>query len=240
MNDPFWLDKPEILLSKFEVIPRQTMTNSERLNALTRLLLIITGVMYLMEMENYKVVFVLGIILILVLRSTKCENFSPRRGNHDPCHNCGMDSRLSYINTKYETTPIDQYTHLNDGLRSYTHAHYNVIPQYVPAPYREVWRNEPRYCNEYVQHPKSYEINKPYRYIPTARCNYQDTQWVDNTPVGSGCGGTRKQSVMPATQSAFLRDSMIYRNNIMGDYIDQIERTRQHNCADFKPGRKTF
>jgi hypothetical protein len=249
-NDPFWLQDPRILF-KPDFIPSQTMTNSERLNALTRLLLIITAGMYLMGYEQYLTVFVLGILLIIVLRSTRKEGFSPRRGNHDPCHTCGFDATSAYINSKYETSPMQQYTHLNDGLRSYTHAHHKVIPVDTPAPYREVWRKEPRWCNEFSQYPNTYNIipkvggsPQAYKYItdnfsqPSNKCQYADRAWIDNTP-GGRCGN-QKRSAMPAIQSAFMRDSMEFRNNIMGEYIDQFERERNHLCVDFKPGRKTF
>ncbi len=252
LPDPFWLDKPNVLFTTCEFIPTQNMTNSERLNALTRLLIVISIGMYLLNYQQYLTVFILGILLIVILRSTQKEPFRPHRGNHDPCHTCGFDSTLAYINSKYETSPQNQFSHVNDGLRSYTHAHYNVKPVDVPAPFREVWRKEPRWCNEFSQYPNTYNIipepsgktKAAYRYIqenfsqPTNKCYFDDRAWVDNVSGGKCPPG--RQSAMPAIQSAFMRDSLEFRNNIMGDYIDQIERERQHNCVGFKPGRKTF
>lgn len=251
LSDPFWLNNPKVLFTTLDFIPTQNMTNSERLNALTRLLIIITVGMYFMGYDQYFTVLALGILLIIILRSTQKENFGPNRGNHDPCHTCGFDSQLPYINTKYETSPQNQYTHVNDGLRSYTHAHYKVIPQDVPAPYREVWRKESRWCNEFSQYPNTYNIipnvgGSPaaYRYIeenfsqPDNKCHYADREWIDNLPGGRCPPG--KVSAMPAVQSAFMRDSMEFRNNIMGEYVDQFARQRNHLCDNFKPGRKTF
>jgi len=248
LNDPFWLNNPNILLSNMEIFPTEKMTNSERLNALTRLLFLIVLGMYICNYDYYITVLILGLLLILMLRSTNKENFSPRRGAHDPCHTCGQDSNMAYINTKYETSPQNQFSHLNDGHNSYTHAHYKVIPADVPAPYSEVWRNEPRYCNEYNQFPESYSIisNKAgsYKYVqdvfnqPSRKCQFEDRKWVDSVAGGKCPPG--RVSAMPAVQSAFMRDSMEFRNNIMGEIIDQFGRQRQHNCVNFKPGRKTF
>lgn len=256
LYDPFWLNNPRVLFTNLTFIPTQEMTNAERLNALTRLLFIITASMYFMGYDQYFTVLALGVLLIIVLRSSQdsasrpLEHFGPHRGNHDPCHTCGFGSQLAYINTKYETSPQNQYTHVNDGLRSYTHAHYKVIPVDTPAPYRDVWRKESSWCNEFSQYPNTFNIipkvgDTPaaYRYIqdtfsqPESKCHYEDRDWIDVTPQG-GCN--RKVSAMPAIQSAFMRDSMEYRNNIMGDYIDQFSRQRNHMCSDFKPGRKTF
>lgn len=238
-----WLNNPKSLFDSIDIIPKQDMTNGERINTLTRLLLLIVFGMYLFNYDHYITVLVLGLICILVLNNSQKEGFTPRRGRHDPCNTCGFDSNMAYINTKYETTPQQQYTHVNDGLRSYTHAHYKVIPVDTPAPYREIWRREGRWCNEFSRYPDSYNIvpsTKNYTYInqPENKCHYEDREWVDNTP--SGRCNNRKHSAMPAVQSAFMRDSMEFRNNIMGEYVDQFARQRNHQCVDFKPGRKTF
>lgn len=250
LGDTFWLNNPNVLLNKCEIIPTQKMSNSERLNALTRLLIITTIVLYMMNYEQTQTIFILGILLIIILRNVQKENFTPRRGKFDPCHSCKSDAHSAYINTKYETTPIDQYTHDNEGSRNYTHAHYKVIPQYVPAPYRNVWRNEPKYHSEFSQIPEVYNIipqvsgsEEAYKYIsenyngPTNKQYFDDTEWIDNTPKPFN---PQKQSVSPATQSAFMRDSMEFRNNIMGEYVDKFNRERNHHCTGFKPGRKTF
>lgn len=240
-NDTFWLNDPKVLFKTLDFIPTQTMTNPERLNALTRLLILITIGMYMMGYDQYFTVLVLGLLLIVILKSSQKEGFRPRRGNHDPCHTCGFDSNMAYINTKYETSPQNQFSHLNDGLRSYTHAHYKLIPVDTPAPYREVWRKEPRWCNEFSQYPNTYNLipnDGPGFSQPDNKCHYEDREWIENTPTGR-CN-TGKQSAMPAIESAFMRDSMEFRNNIMGEYIDQFFLQRNYNCTDFKPGRKTF
>lgn len=126
-----------------------------------------------------------------------------------------------------------------------------MIPPYVPAPYSEVWRKEAKWCNEFSQYPNTYNIipnktgsEQAYRYIqnnfsqPQEKCNYDDQAWIDNTTFGMCAPG--KESAMPAIQSAFMRDSMEFRNNIMGEIVDQFARQRNYNCVDFKPGRKTF
>jgi hypothetical protein len=244
MSDPFWLNDPKILFSSCDIIPSQKMTNAERLNALTRLLLLLVLIMYLMDYDQWLTVLIVGLLLIIVLRNTDQEHFRPRRGAHDPCHTCGYDSHMAYINSKYETTPITQYDHTNDGLRSYTHAHHKVIPVDTPQPYRESWRNEPRFCSEFSQYPSTYNIIPSGSFDqgvfsqPDRRCHFEDREWIENTTTGVCAPG--KESAMPAIQSAFMRDSLEFRNRIMGEYVDQFERERQHNCVDFKPGRKTF
>ena len=94
-NDTFWLNDPKVLFKTLDFIPTQTMTNPERLNALTRLLILITIGMYMMGYDQYFTVLVLGLLLIVILKSSQKEGFRPRRGNHDPCHTCGFDSNMA-------------------------------------------------------------------------------------------------------------------------------------------------
>lgn len=246
MNDKlpesFWLTNPAALFSTLSFLPTRKMTNPERLNALTRLLLIIVAVMFAIGNEHTLTVLVLGLLLIIVLRSYhQREHFGPHRGQHDPCRTCGQDSSMAYINSKYEETPQNQFTHIMGNPRSYTGAKYTVKPIYVPAPYREVWRHDAKYCSEFSQYPDSYTVspnpNSGFNQ-PTNRCHYDDREWVLNTP--NNAVPKNLVSAMPAVQSAFMRDSSEFRNAIMGDIVDQFSRWRQHNCVDFKPGRKTF
>ena len=241
INDPFWINDPSILFKKLELVPRKDMTNSERLNALTRLLFLITLGLYIMNNEHYLTVLIIGLFLIFILQNKEKEGFSPRRGAHDPCHTCGFDSQLSYINSKYETSPQNQFDHTIDSPRSWTHAHYKVIPVDTPAPYREIWRNEPRWCNEFSQFPNTYNIIPGTDYPfsqPENKCFFEDQISITNTSTGQY--GPAKKSVCSPVQSNEMTNMLTFRNNIMGQYIDQIESTRQHNCTDFKPGRKTF
>lgn len=239
-NDPFWLNDPKVIVKNFVIIPDQNMTDAERLNALTRLLIVICIGLYACGYKEWTTVFVLGLVLIIVLRNAKNEGFAPRRGRHDPCNTCGFDSTLPYINSKYETTPMNQWSHTNDGLRSYTHAHYKVIPVDTPAPYREVWRKDSKWCNEYSQYPSSFVMLSqpgPKNNQPQNKCHYEDRTYVDVLPQAS-C--QKRQPTMQMSQPAFMRDSQEFRNNIMGEIVDQFGRRTQHNCVGFKPGRKTF
>ncbi len=251
--EKFWLNDPKVLFigtgQGFPAIfPTKDMTVAERLNALTRLLIIIIIVLFFFDYNplDLLVILFLGILLILALKSsyTDVEHFGPHRGGHSACEGCGFDSTQPHINFKYEITPQNQYTHLNTGLRSYANAKYNLIPPYVPAPYNEVWRREPKFCNEFNMNPDPYNIVSPtslsYRDFvqPQPKCFFEDRMYRDILP--SNQCGYGKVSAMPAIQSAFMRDSSEFRNNIMGQYIDTFAKQRQHGCAAFKPGRKTF
>lgn len=246
-SDPFWLNDPFILFQNVVILPNSSMTSAEKLNALTRMLILVCFLLYLNKNQYVGVVFTIGIITIVVLRLYEIKNkknieqFSAHRGQFDPCRNCsGQDSTLPYINYKYETTPENQYTHLNDGLRSYTHAKYTVKPVDTPAPYREVWRNKRNYYNEYTMYPESYDISPNYTNVPYPNPILSDSITVENTSVPAVCRNPGLKKGMRPRQGSFIYHSNTFRNNVMGEIVDQFNRERNHLCPVFKPGRKTF
>ena len=240
MGERFWLNDPNVLWQNFNIIPTTDMSNAERLNAITRLLILLTIGLYASGYEMYYVVLLLGILLVVVLRSTcpRHENFSPHRGGR-PCRGCQFDSNQSYINSKYEITPMIQFNHDNASKRSYTNAKYEVTPLDVPAPYREIWRSEPEDCGEFTMIPNPYTISPVDDVeIPRGQCHYITRSYIDHLPISQTQTGL--VSARPAVESAFMRDTLEFRNSIMGEHVDRFMRERQHNCTDIKVGRKTF
>lgn len=233
MSDPFWLNDPTVLLKPTNFLPNSNMTNTERLNALTRILVVITIILAIGGYKHALIILIAGVVVILFLRFTDKpvkEGFQPHRGNH---MYYGFDSSMPHINTRYEESPIQQFNHLNYGVRSYTNAKYKVVPIDTPAPAREIWQNQPNYYREFTQYPRPYDVN----YQPTPRRYFESSAHVENTPIPTI---ERRESAMPAVESAYMRDSMEYRNNIMGQIVEFYEKQRQHNCVGFQPGRKTF
>lgn len=240
MGEKFWVNDPNVLWQNFNILPTDQMSQAEKLNALTRLTVIVTLGLYASGYEMYYVALLLGILLIVVLRynTPKRENFNAHRGGR-PCRGCQFDSNMSYINSKYEVTPMIQFNHDNASKRSYTNAKYEVTPLDVPAPYREIWRSEPEYCGEFTMIPNPYTISPVDNVeIPRGQCHYITRSSIDHLPVSQTQTGL--VSARPAVESAFMRDSLQFRNSIMGEHVDRFMRERQHNCTDIKVGRKTF
>ena len=240
--EKFWTHDLKELF-KLEFIPKCEMSNNGKLNALSRLTILIGLISIKFRPEYTLAIFLTGFAIILLIRNSECkkEGFRPLRGRPDPCNNCGMPSHMSYINVKYETSPQNQYTHTIGDLRSWTTSKYNMKPVETPQPFRQVWRNEPKFCREFSLTPQSYTMvdDEEIANRPMKKCFHADRDFIDNLPKVTKCDN-RKHNVMPAVQSAFMRDSLEFRNNIMGEYVNIFAKERQHGCAEFKPGRKTF
>ena len=68
MSNPFWYDDPSILLKKeniFELWPTPTMNYNQKLNAITRLIIIVTMVGFIITMA-YRLLFIGGITIFVI------------------------------------------------------------------------------------------------------------------------------------------------------------------------------
>lgn len=63
----FWTDDPAVLFQTFEIIPNSSMSEAERLNAMTRVIIIISAIMFLMKFDGWWTFLLLGIIVVIIL-----------------------------------------------------------------------------------------------------------------------------------------------------------------------------
>lgn len=73
IGDPFWTRNPSVLFRGCMPFPTKDMTTNEKLNSLTRLVLIITLILYVMEFEYWAVFGLTGLLLIILIHS-RSEN----------------------------------------------------------------------------------------------------------------------------------------------------------------------
>lgn len=66
-NEKFWLESPNSLYSKLSIFPHCGMTDCERLNAMTRLIVVIAVILFFIPLASWWLFLILGILLILGL-----------------------------------------------------------------------------------------------------------------------------------------------------------------------------
>ena len=66
----FWLEDPTVLVRNFHILPTIMMTQTERLNALTRLIIIITILLFVLKMSYWFIFLFLGLIIVIGLHHT--------------------------------------------------------------------------------------------------------------------------------------------------------------------------
>lgn len=67
-KDKFWVDDPCILFSNFQIFPNPKQTKNEKLNALTRLAVIISIVLYYFEYEYWVSFLLVSLLTVLLLK----------------------------------------------------------------------------------------------------------------------------------------------------------------------------
>ena len=254
-GEKFWLNDPKSLFYSLNVIPNNEMTNAERLNAMTRLLLVVVLAMYLLDYEQYSTVLILGLLLIIVLRSNQpVENFQPQITEQqalqtgvrsfDPTYDsrphgpinqaCWFDQNNSLLNAAYEITPPLQFNHYDDSKRSYMNAKYEVTPLQDEDGFRQIWRNEPEMCGGYSMTPDpltTFPVDDP---SAQGQCNYIVRSKIDHLPVSQAQNDLI--STRPMAEAAYNQSILDFRSSIMNEHIDRFRRERQHNCPDMKLG----
>lgn len=78
LEQSFWVDDPISLLKDLNPFPNSSMTMNERYNAFTRLVIIITVVMFYMDFQYALQFFLLALLFIIILKYSskkKEENF---------------------------------------------------------------------------------------------------------------------------------------------------------------------
>ncbi len=256
-SEKFWLNDPKALFKNWDIIPDSDMTNAERLNTLTRLLLVITAGMYFLGYDQYFTVFALGVLLIIILRSNQPrEYFTPEiterqaldqgiRG-FDPSYDsqphvanpatdaCWFDQGVSLINADYEITPKIQFNHDDAAKRSYMNAKYELEPLVEADGFTQIWRTEPGMCGGYSMVPDpltTFPVDDP---DTRGQCNYIVRSAIDHLPISQAQNGLI--STRPVAEAAYLQAALDFRNSIMNEHIDRFRRERQHNCPDMKLG----
>lgn len=246
--DKFWVKDFNVLFKNIEIIPTEDMSSNQKLNAITRLLLITVIGMYVLGYDQYITVLITGLIMILSTYYYGCggmiEGFAPKRGEivTDGNGNCEV-SPLARLNAKYEGTPFYEYNDDQASKRSYMNAKYEVTPLFVPSPFNELWRNEAEYCGEFTMIPDSYTMSSDEYQdnLPKSQVHYITRNAIDLLPSQNQFSGfSSLQSAKYEAESDFMKSSTEFRENIMGEHMDRFMRERQHNCSDIKVGRKTY
>lgn len=210
MSDPkFWVENPCILVTDIKVFPTAEMCKDEKLNALTRLSIIIALVMYLMRYRHWFIFLVLALFIIVLLKYVKV-----------PTSQAPIDKEHFTIVPTYVGTDFQQTT---------------VTPTFaeewqIPPPAYDVYTQVP-----YPDNPDTFEKPlKPQSYPYGQYLTRTNLLPADEYYTHLGCGGPQK--AREYINSTFLRHDLAFRENMMRLYKKKLSRRFRHNCQDtFSP-----
>lgn len=74
--EKFWLEHPLSLFTNFDILPERSMCTSSKLNAATRLSLVIALVLYFAKIENWYLFLAVSLTFIVLLKYVFCKQLS--------------------------------------------------------------------------------------------------------------------------------------------------------------------
>ena len=211
----FWVEDLCVLFTDLALFPTTEMTNPEKLNALTRLIIIITIIMYFMTYEYWFMFLVLSILVIVILNCSASENFGRNKKNEDNSgSNIIEDFTIvpTYVGTDFQQTVVAP-TFAEFCLKQPTA--YDI---YTQVPY-------PGAASDTFMKPMQPQSYPYGQYLTRTNLLPSDEYYTH-----LGCGGTR--TAREYINSTFLRHDLARRENMIRIFKKKLNRRFRHNCQD--------
>jgi len=207
----FWLENPCNLLMDISLFPSKGMSKAEKLNALTRLAIVIAIVMYFMKYEHWLMFLVLAVLILIVLYYCHSKENSQETLKED------FTIVPTYVGTDFQQTIV-----------SPTFSEEWQVPPPAYDIYTQVPHPQGRGGQTFEQplKPQSY----PYgQYLTRTNLLPSDEYYTH-----LGCGGPR--TAREYVNSTFLRHDLARRENLTRIFKKKLNRRFRHNCQDtFSP-----
>lgn len=229
MDEKFWVQDP-LVLFKLNIVPLASMNMIQKLNAATRLLVIVVIVLYILGYpENYYLTLLgLGLTLIFIMYvNTKKEGF---------ISDCGSEYNpiLNRLNAAYEVTPPIQFNPFNDEKRSYMNTSKELNPLMDEPGFKEIWRAEPEMMGSYSMVPDP-ETVFPVSGVTDdhpSQEHYIVRSKVDHLNISQS--HTDLYSTRSLAEADYNQSMVDFRQGIMNEHEDRFIRERKHGCPDMK------
>ncbi len=226
-SDIFWIENPCKLFTSFAIFPSNDMSKAEKFNALTRLALIISMIMYFMRYKHTVTFLVMAILVIVALNYSNEERYNGKVKNG--CLDGIKLTEPSQLET--DTRNIEEFT---------------IVPTYLGTDFQQV-TTVPTFAEEWQIPPPAYDLytNVPYDKegrdtfdIPPIPQSYPYGQYLTKTNLlpsdeyytHLGCGGAK--TAREYVNSTFLRHSLANQDNMTRLLKKKLNRRFRHNSND--------
>lgn len=204
-DQKFWAENPCVLVTDMKVFPTAEMSTNEKLNALTRLAIIVAIIMYFMKYPHWFVFISIALLVIVLLKYAKPD------GKESPETREDFTIVPTYVGTDFQQTTVsptysEEWQIPPPAYDIYTQVPHPDNPDTFQAPLR----------------PQSY----PYgQYLTRTNLLPSDEYYTH-----LGCGGP--QSAREYVNSTFLRHDLAFRDNMTRIYKKSLARRFRHGCQD--------
>ena len=203
-DDKFWTDDPLVLLSEYHVLPQKHLTTNQKLNALTRSLLIATLIMYGIEYKYWFTFLIIGIIIILVIKlMSDAKKKTLREGFSIP---------PTYIQGAEPMSTIPP-----------AFAEEWQVPPPVYDEYTNIGANAAKQCDASCG-ARAYNDDRPIygQYIIANDLKPYQSGVVQHMPLNEA---------RLYMNDEFTKDSLQFRNDMTRNYINKMDRMYRGGCA---------
>jgi Family of unknown function (DUF5762) len=211
--EKFWTEDPCILLSNLKFLPTADMTRDEKLNALTRLTLIVAAGFYFAKYEFWFTFLIIAILLIVLLKYAGVKDKSAPEGDKEETEKEEFTLTPTYASPDLHTTTLAPL--FSEEWQIYPPA-YDI---YVNDPDPNVTFQEPL-------NPQMY----PYGQYLT-RTNLLPSDEYGTHMLNGGPRQAREYA-----NSAFVRHRLGFQENMTRLYKKKLARRFRNNTQDtFSP-----
>lgn len=217
----FWINDPCALFD-CKIFPTQSMTKTEKLNALTRLAIIIAIIMYIMEYKHWFTFLLIALLVIVIIEySGKSKNVEGLTCGSDMLEN-GMLENDAEIEG-FSVVP----TYVSDDFSQTIVAPTYAEEWHVPPPYYDIYSNVPAY--DTFQEPMTPQAYPYGQYLTRTNLLPSDeyfTHQMDGSMVAA----------REYANNAYLRNDIAFRDNMTRITKKKLQRQFRQNCNDtFSP-----
>lgn len=202
MHSTFWLQKPCALFENLEILPCGDMSKEEKLNALTRLIILISLVLFVSEVKWWLQFLVLGIVFVIILSSSLC-----------PTKKEGFTINPTYAEGSIPTTTVPPLFAEEWQIPSPSYDIYEWSGAQTPS--------QEAVCEQQknVLTQRSYPIMNQY-ITDTSVIPFEEEE-LKNRPT---------KDVKMFMSDSFTRDQMDFRNDMTRIYTNKLNREFNHGC----------
>jgi len=204
-NVKFWIEDPCILFTDLVFFPTVDMTQEQKLNALTRLALVISIVMYMMEYKQWLNFLLIAVLLLIIVQySTKTKQ-----------------SKETILKENFSIVP----TYIGDDFHTTVVAPTFAEEHRVPPPAYDQYTNvdfSPTMFQEPMR-PQSY----PYGQYLTRTNLLPSDEYATHM---NSTGGAR--SAREYVNSTFTKHDLAFRENMMRTHKKSLNRRFRSNTND--------
>lgn len=222
-NDKFWVEDPCILFRELAIFPAKDMTKPEKLNALTRLVIISAIVMYYMKYENWFPFLTLSILLIIVFNYSEGEEKFKKQLKEDES---SEDNSSENLVENFSIVPTMTSGDFHQTVIAPSFAEeWQINPSATDSHVGEIYTEQPQYQSGYDTplRQKSYPYNQ---YL--TRTNLLPS---DEYTIHQQCGGAR--SAREFQNNAWTRHAIANRENMSRLHKKKLNaRFRHSRCHD--------